>query len=56
MGERERLLEKLKGVKALAERGGANGERDNAAALLAVLMEKHHITEADLESAEISTH
>lgn len=53
--ERERLLERLKGVKALADRG-ADGERDNAAALLTALMEKHGITEADLESAEISTH
>ena len=33
MGERERLLEKLRGVKVLAEKGAA-GERDNAAALL----------------------
>ena len=55
MGERERLLERLKGVKALADRG-ADGERDNAAALLAALMEKHGITEADLEGGEISTH
>lgn len=55
MSERERLLERLKGVKALADHG-ADGERDNAAALLAALMEKHGITEADLEGAEISTH
>lgn len=53
--ERERLLERLKGVKALADRG-VDGERGNAAALLAVLMEKHGLTEADLEGAEISTH
>ena len=55
MGERERLLERLKGVKALADHG-ADGERDNAAALLAVLMEKHSITETDLEETEIRTY
>lgn len=53
--ERDRLLERLRGVKALAEKGAA-GERDNAAALLTSLMEKHGITEVDLEGAEISTH
>ena len=53
--ERERLLERLKGVKALAEKG-SDGERDNAAALLAALMQKYGITEADLENAQISTH
>ena len=55
MSERERLLEKLKRIKALAERG-VNGEQDNATALLAALMEKHGITEADLEGAEIHVH
>jgi len=53
--ERERLLERLKGVKALAEKGSA-GERDNAAALLTTLMKKHGITDADLEGAEVSVH
>lgn len=53
--EQERLLERLKGVKALADHG-ADGERDNAASLLAALMEKYGITETDLESAEISIH
>ncbi len=55
MGEREKLLEKLKKVKALAERG-SSGERDSAAALLTALMKKHGITDADLEGAEISVH
>lgn len=53
--ERDRLLERLKGVKALADRG-SDGERDNAAALLATLMKKHGITEADIEGAEIRTY
>lgn len=53
--ERERLLERLKGVKALAEKGSA-GERDNAAALLTTLMKKHGISDADLEGAEVSIH
>ena len=53
--ERERLLERLRGVKTLAEQGNP-GERDNAAALLVKLMEKHGITDADLEGAEIQTY
>ena len=53
--ERERLLERLRGVKALAEKGSP-GERDNAAALLTALTKKHGITDADLEGAEISIH
>ena len=55
MSERERLLEKLKKIKTLAERGSA-GEQDSAAALLTALMKKHSITDADLEGAEISLH
>lgn len=53
--ERDRLLERLKRVKSLADRG-TGGERDNAATLLTTLMEKHNITEADLEDAKVSTY
>jgi hypothetical protein len=45
--ERARLLERIKRVQALAERGEA-GERENAAALLEKLMKQHGITEAEL--------
>ena len=52
MTERERLLEKLSMVKALAERG-EGGERKNAAELLARMMAKHGITDEDLEDAGV---
>ena len=55
MSERERLLEKLKKIKALAEKG-FRGEQVNAAVLLSDLMEKHGITEADLEGTQVSTY
>lgn len=52
MTERERLLEKLSMVKALAERG-EGGERKNAAAILERMMAKHGITDEDLEDAGV---
>ena len=55
MTERERLLKKLECVKALAERGVA-GEKAAAEALLASLMSKYGITEAEIEDAEIRTY
>ena len=50
----EELLQKIKHVQALAERGD-RGERDNARALLARLMEKYNLTEADLENERVET-
>lgn len=47
--ERERLLQKIKRVQALAERG-VGGERDSAAALLETLMARYDITEADISA------
>ena len=47
MTERERILEKIKRVQALAERGVA-GERDSAAATLDRLMKQYGITEDDI--------
>lgn len=45
--ERERILQKIKRVQALAERGVA-GERESAAATLDRLMKQYGITEADI--------
>jgi len=45
--ERERLLQKIKRVQALARRG-VDGERDSAAALLEKLMKQYGIAEADI--------
>lgn len=50
---RERLLERIKGIKALADRG-ENGERDVAAALLDELMEKYELTLTDIECEEVN--
>lgn len=50
----EELLQKIKHVQALAEHGDG-GERDNARALLARLMEKYNLTEADLENERVET-
>lgn len=50
----EALLQKIKHVQALAERG-ERGERDSAHAMLARLMEKYNLTEADLENEKIET-
>lgn len=52
MTERERLLEKLAAVKALADRG-VDGEKTAAEQRLRYLMQKHGITEADLEDAGV---
>lgn len=52
MTERERLLEKLAAVKALADRG-VDGEKAAAEQRLRYLMQKHGITEADLEDAGV---
>lgn len=46
--ERERILQKIKRVQALAERGVA-GEQESAAATLDRLMKQYGITEAELE-------
>lgn len=47
MTERERILQKIKRVQALAERGVA-GERESAAATLDRLMKQYGISEADI--------
>lgn len=41
------MLEKLKGLKALAERG-VNGEKESAQRMLEKFMEKYGITESDI--------
>lgn len=48
MTERERLLEKLGKVKAMADRG-EGGEKESAERTLAALMKRYGITEEDLE-------
>lgn len=55
MSDREILLEKMEKLKTLAERG-VGGEKENAAALLARFMEKHGITEADLDDLKTQTY
>ena len=55
MTERERLLEKLMKVKALAERG-EGGEKESAERTLAALMERYGVTEEALEDSKVSTH
>ena len=55
MTERERLLEKLMKVKALAERG-EGGERESAERTLTAMMERYGISDADLEDNQVSTH
>lgn len=45
--ERERLLQKIKRVQALAQHG-VDGERDSAAAMLEKLMKQYGIAEADI--------
>lgn len=47
MTERERLLEKIRKVQALANRG-ADGEKKSAAALLDKLMKQYGIDEAEI--------
>ena len=51
MGQKEELLQK---IKALAERG-VDGEKESAQALLARLMKKYGVTEADLETERVQT-
>lgn len=55
MSERERLLEKLMKVKALAERG-EGGEKESAERTLTSMMQRYGITEDDLEGNQVSTH
>ena len=50
----EALLQKIKHIQALAERG-ERGEKDRARELLARLMEKYSLTEADLENERVET-
>lgn len=50
----EALLQKIKHVQALAERGEA-GERDSARAMLTRLMRKYSLTEADLANERVET-
>ena len=54
MNSKEELLEKIKKIKALADRGD-RGEKESAKALLEKLMQKHGITEADLEVERVET-
>lgn len=55
MTEREKLLEKLEKIKALADRG-ERGEKETAERLLARLMKQYGISVEELEDAKISTH
>ena len=55
MTERERLLEKLGKVKALADRG-EGGEKESAERTLAALMKRYGITEEDLEDTKATIH
>lgn len=54
MSGKEDLLERIRAVKALADRG-ERGEKENAQALLEKLMQKYSVTEADLEVERIET-
>ena len=54
MNRKEELLERIKAVKALADRG-ERGEKENAQALLEKLMQKYGVTEADLELERVET-
>lgn len=55
MTERERLLEKLGKVKALADRG-EGGEKESAERTLATLMKRYGVTEEDLEDTKATIH
>ena len=55
MTEKERLLKKLEGVRALAQRG-VGGEKQNAERILADLMDRYGITDADLEEDREETY
>lgn len=50
----EALLQRIKHVQALAERG-ERGERDSARAMLTRLMENYNLTEADIENEQVET-
>lgn len=50
-----KIIELAKKLKALADRG-VDGEKDNAEMKLRALMEKHNLTEADLESEQVKIH
>lgn len=52
MTEREKLLERMGKIKALAQRG-ENGEKESAEKRLSALMQKYGITDADLEDGQI---
>lgn len=52
MYDKEKMSEKLKGLKALAERGVA-GEKESAQKMLDKLMEKYGITERDICAKEM---
>jgi len=54
MSRKEELMERIKAVKALADRG-VGGEKENAQALLEKLMQKYGVTEADLELEHMET-
>lgn len=55
MTERERLMEKIASLKALSERG-VGGEKLNAEERLRCLMQKHGISEEDLEDTGVRTY
>ncbi|MEK3759667.1 DUF2786 domain-containing protein [Paenibacillus sp. FSL P4-0338] len=52
MYDKEKMLEKLKGLKALAERGVA-GEKESAQKMLEKLMEKYGINENDIAAETV---
>ena len=54
MTERERLLEKIRKVQALANRG-ADGEKQSAAALLDKLMKQYGIDEAEIAEERLES-
>lgn len=54
MTERERLLEKIRKVQALANRG-ADGEKQSAAALLDRLMTQYGIDEAEIAEERLES-
>lgn len=54
MSRKDELLEKIKAVKALAERG-VDGEKESAQATLARLMVKYGVTDEELESERVQT-
>ena len=52
MTERERLLEKIRKIQALAN-GGADGEKATAAALLDKLMQQYDIDEDEISEGRL---